>query len=233
MKNALLASVALIAAPLMIAGMAAPAAAQSKLAIAIVNVDQAIGTSAAAQTATTQMQTTYKSNIDDVNTRQTALQTELKTKEDALRAAITAAGQKPTPAQQTALQGQYDALQKRAQEAQNELQNLQVPLQRARAYVIEQIAAKIPDALKNVMTKNKVDLLLKDNAAEAFQPSVDLTSALVTELNTLVPTVGIVPPANWQPGGQQAAPAAAAPAATTPAAPAATTPPPANRPSGR
>ena len=92
--------------------------------------------------------------------------------------------------QTTALQTQYDALQRREQEAQNELQQLQAPLQRARAYVIEQIAAKLPDAFKNVMTKNKVDLLLKDGAAEAYQPTVDVTASLVTELNTLS-----VPPA--------------------------------------
>lgn len=228
MKNTLLASVALAAAPLALAVSATPAVAQSKLGIAVVNVDAAIGQSAAAQTATQQMQVTYKANIDDINNRQTALQTELKQKQDAFEAAARAAGAKPTPAQTTALQTQYDALRRRAQEAENELQQLQVPIQRARAYVIEQIAAKLEDGFKNVMTKNKVDLLLKEGAVEAYQPSVDLTAALVTELNTLVPTVGIVPPQNWQPGGQQqaAAPAAAAPAAGTPA-PAAATPAPA------
>jgi hypothetical protein len=104
-------------------------------------------------------------------------------------------------------------------------------VQLARQFVIEQIAAKLEDGLKNVMTKNKVDLLLKEGAAEAYQPSVDLTAALVTELNTLVPTVGIVPPAGWRPAGQQqqGAPAAAAPAPATPAAPAPAAPKPQGR----
>ena len=224
MKKILLASVALATAPLLLAVSATPAAAQSKSGIAVVNVDAAIGQSAAAQTATQQMQVTYKGAIDSVNARQTALQTELKQKQDALQAAVTAAGAKPTPAQQTKLQGDYDALQRRAQEAQAELEQLQQPLQLARSYVVQQIGAKLEDALKSVMTKNKVDLLLKEGAAEAFQPSVDLTASLVTELNTLVPTVGIVPPQGWRPGAQQptaGAPAAAAPAVGTPA-PAAT-----------
>ncbi len=226
MKKTLLASVALATAPLLLAVAATPASAQSKLGIAVVNVDAAIGQSAAAQTATQQMQVTYKGTIDSVNARQTALQTELKQKQDALQAAVTAAGAKPTPAQQTKLQSDYDALQRRAQEAQAELQQLQQPLQLARAYVVEQIAAKLEDALKNVMTKNKVDLLLKQAAAEAFQPSVDLTASLVTELNTLVPTAGIVPPQGWRPGGEGGAPAAAGAAPTAPAAaaPAATQP---------
>jgi Skp family chaperone for outer membrane proteins len=222
MKKTLLASVALATAPLFIAGAAAPAAAQSKAGIGVVNVDAAIANSAAAQTASQQMQVTYKAAIDSVNARQAALQTELKQKQDALEAAAKAAGAKPTPAQQTALQTQYTALQQRAQEAQAELQTLQQPIALARSYVVEQISAKLEDGLKNVMTKNKVDLLLKDEAAMAYQPSVDLTAALVTELNALVPTVGIVPPQGWRPGQQQQAPAAAAPAA---AAPAATTPP--------
>jgi Skp family chaperone for outer membrane proteins len=231
MRNILLASVALAAAPLALVGLSAPASAQSKLGIAVVSVDNAIGQSTAAQTATTQMQTTYKPQLDQLNARQTALQTELKQKEDALKAAATAAGQKPTPAQQTSLQQQYQALQARAQEAQAELNQLQQPLQLARAYVLEQINAKLDVALRAVMTKSKVDLLLKDGAAEAFQPSVDLTSALVTEINAVVPSVSITPPAGWRPGGQQQAgqPAAAGAAPAAPAAPAPIPP----RPQGR
>ena len=43
----------------------------------------------------------------------------------------------------------------------------------------------------------------------------DITPAVITELNALVPSVGITPPAGWQPG--QAQGAAAAPAPATPA----------------
>lgn len=236
MKKLLLATAALATAPVALAVAATPASAQSKLGVAVVNVDAAIGQSAAAQTASQQMQVTYKSSIDSFNARQTALQTELKQKQDALQAAAKAAGEKPTPAQQTALQKQYDELQARAQAAQNELNQLRQPTELAKAYVIEQIGAKLEEALKSVMTKNKVDLLLKDEAAMAYQPSVDLTNALVTELNTLVPTVGIVPPQGWRPGQQQqaaAAPAAGAPAAATPPAAAPATQPARPQPTGR
>jgi len=225
MKKALLASIALATAPIALVAAATPAAAQSKLGVAVVNVDAAIGGSAAAQTASQQMQVTYKAAIDSLNARTTALQTELKQKQDALQAALKAAGAKPTPAQQQSLQTQYDAYQKRGQEAQAELQQLEQPIALARSYVIEQISSKLEAGLKAVMTKSKVDLLLKDESALAYQPSVDLTSALITELNALVPTVGIVPPQGWRPGQQQqAAAAAAAPAAAAPA-PAAATPP--------
>jgi Skp family chaperone for outer membrane proteins len=231
MRNILLASVALAAAPLAMAGLGAPALAQSKAGIAVVNVDGAVAQSAAYQTAMQQMQVTYKANIDSFNTRQAALQTELKQKADALEAAIKAAGEKPTAAQQQTLQTQYNQFQQRQQEAQNELNQIQQPVQLARQFVIEQIAAKLEDGLKNVMNKNKIDLLLKAEATEAYLPTVDVTAALTTEINTMVPTVGIVPPQGWRPGGaqaQQRAPAAAAPA-PAPAAPAATQPKPQGR----
>lgn len=189
---------------------AVPAAAQSKLGIAVVNVDQAVGTSSAATTARSQMQVTYKATIDSLNTRKTALEAELKTKGEALQAAVKAAAGKPSPALQT----QYEALQKRQQEAQVEMQRLGQPLALANAYVEEQITAKLGDALKNAMKKANVDLVIAPDATISYAPTVDITAMVVTELNALVPAVGIVPPAGWQPGQQQAAPAAAAPAAS-------------------
>nr|WP_221416055.1 OmpH family outer membrane protein [Sphingobium lignivorans] len=201
---------------------AAPAAAQVKQAIAVVNVEQAIGQSSAAQTAGQQLQVTYKTNIDQLNTRQAALQAELKQRQDAFQAAATAAGQNPTPAQRTQLQTQYEELQQRAQAAQAELTQIGQPIQLAREYALEQIGAKLDQAMRSVMTKNKIDLLLKAGAAEAFVPGADVTNLLVQELNALVPSVGIVPPQGWRPGGQQAQqPAAPGTAvAPTPAAPA-------------
>lgn len=217
MRNSIFSAVALATASTVALGVSAPAAAQVKQAIAVVDIDRAIGQSTAAQTASQQMQVTYKANIDQLNTRRTALQTEIQQKQTALQTAAQAAGQNPPAATQTNLQTQYNELQRRAQEAQAELQQLEQPLQLARAYVLEQIGQRLSDAMRNVMTKNKIDLLVKAEAAEAFQPSADVTNLLVQEINALVPSVGITPPAGWVPGGQAQQPAAAgAPAATTP-----------------
>lgn len=187
----------------------APAMAQSKSGIAVANLERAVGSSNAYTTARTQMQTTYKPQIDSFNTRKTALDAELKQKTEALQTAVNAAGGKSTPALQT----QYEALQKRSQEAQAELQRLGQPIALANAYVEEQILAKLEPALKAAMAKTKTDLVLKEAAAESFQPTVDITNAIIAELNAQVPSVGIVPPAGWQPGqqGQAAAPAPANP----------------------
>ena len=195
------------ALPAMAAALAvSPAYAQSKLGVGVADMQRAVNESSAATTARTQMQTTYKATIDSLNARRTALETELKQKNDALQTALRAAGGKPTPALQT----QYDALQKRGQEAQAELQRIGQPLALANAYVEQQIGAKLSDALKSAMTKRNVDLVLQPEATVSYQPTVDITSAVTAELNTLVPTVGIVPPAGWNPQqAAQGAPAAA------------------------
>ena len=191
-----------------IALTAVPAAAQSKAGIAVADLQRAVGTSTAYTTARTQMNTTYKAQIDAFNARKAAIDADLKTKSDALQAALKAANNKPTPAIET----QYQTFQQSQQAAQAELQQLGQPIAVANAYVEEQITAKLSDALKAAMTKAKVDLVLGPDATVSYQPSVDITAAVVTELNALVPSVGITPPAGWQPGRQGQA-GAAAPAA--------------------
>lgn len=201
-------TIALGMAPLAAAAMiASPAQAQSKLAIAVANVDQAVAESNAYTVARQQMETTYKAQIGQFNTRKAAIEGELKTKRDALEAGLKANGGKPTPA----LQAQYEALQKSSQDAQAELQRIGAPIAIAQQYVEEQIGAKVSDALKAAMNNAKVDLVLKPEAAVSYQPSVDITDAVKQQLNTMVPSVSIVPPAGWRPGGQQAAPQATAP----------------------
>ncbi|HEX7821602.1 MAG TPA: OmpH family outer membrane protein [Sphingobium sp.] len=197
--------------------VATPALAQSKLGIAVADVDRAVATSNAYTIARTQMETTYKVQIDQFNARKTALETDLKNKQDALSAAAKAAGTTPTPAVRAQLQGQYDALQAGQQSAQAELQRIGQPVGLAQAYVEEQIASKLTDALKNAMAAAKVDLVIKPDSTVSFQPSVDITAQVKAQLDTLVPSASIVPPAGWRPGGQQqgAAPAAVAPAAPT------------------
>lgn len=195
-----------------IAMTAVPAAAQTKSGIAVVDLEEAVAKSTAFTTAISQMQTTYKPQIDAINTRRAAIETDLKTKGDALQAALKAAGNKPTPAIET----QYQQYQQSQQNAQAELQRMGQPVGLARAYVEQQIVAKLDDALKAATAKTKSEIVFKKAATESFGAGADITPAVITELNALVPSVSITPPAGWQPGGQ-GQPAAAAPAPATPA----------------
>src|SRR3546814_11275060 len=91
----------------------------------------------------------------------------------------------------------------------------QQPAARAQGYALEQISAHLDKAVQTVVGQKKVSLLLRPEAAFFAQPTVDITPAITTELDRVVPSVSISPPANWQPGQQQqqqqqqAAPAAA------------------------
>jgi Skp family chaperone for outer membrane proteins len=178
---------------------AAPASAQVN-SLGVANLDAAVQRSTAWTTAMTQMQTTYKATIDQLNTRETAIRAELKPLADKLQSDAKA----PNPNQQS-LQTQYTTLQQRQNAAQQELAKIGQPVARARAYVEEQIVAKLDDALRAAMTRKNVSLVVRPEAALSYQPAADITADVTTELNRLVPSVSITPPANWQPGGQQAA----------------------------
>ncbi|QGP78806.1 OmpH family outer membrane protein [Sphingobium sp. CAP-1] len=212
MKTLFKAAALVLAPATAIALTAVPAVAQTKSGLAVVDLEEAVAKSAAFTTAMTQMQTTYKPQIDQINTRRTAIETDLKTKNDALQAAYKAAGNKSTPAIET----QYQQLQQAQQNGQAELQRLSQPIALARAYVEEQVVSKLDDALKAATAKTKAEIVFKKGATESFAAGADITPAVVTEINALVPTASITPPAGWQPGGRQGQ-AAAAPAPATPA----------------
>lgn len=219
-----MAALAAVAAPALLA--ATPAAAQ----VAVANLDAAVENTNAFRTAMTQMQTTYKTQIDQARARSTALEAELKPLVDAFNAAQRA----PNPNQQ-ALQAQYQTIQQKKAAGDQDVQRIAQPVAVARAYVVDQFTTgnKLDAAVRAAMTTKRVNLVVQPGAVVLAQPAADITADITTELNKTVPSVSITPPAGWQPGGQQAA-AGAAPAAAgaRPAAPAATTPRPAT-PQGR
>ncbi|MEG8039225.1 OmpH family outer membrane protein [Sphingomonas sp. LR60] len=205
----------LLATALVTPGAFTAATASAQVAgIAVGDPEAAVANSKAWATARTQIQTTYKAQLDQANTRRQAITTELQPLVAAYQKAAAAPG-----ATEASLRTQAQAIQTREQTANAELQRLTAPASRAQAYAIEQISAKLPDAVNGAVRAKNVSLLLRPNAALFAQPTTDITSAITAELDRLVPTVGITPPANWQPGQQgDAAGAAAAPAATAPAA---------------
>ena len=174
----------LAAAVLAPAAIVAPAAQAQVSGIAVADPQGAIAASKAWTTARGQIETTYKAQLDQAETRRQAIAREL---------------QPLVTAFQTA--------------------------QRAQQYVIEQIQAKLGDAVTNAVRAKNVTLLLRPDAALFAQPAADITTSITAELDRLVPTVGITPPAGWQPNqqGQQGG-AAAAPAAPARGAPARTQP---------
>jgi len=192
--------------------LVAPAQAQVA-GIAVADPQAAIGNSAAWAAARGQIATTYKTQIDQAEARRTAIANELRP----LYAAFETARAAPN-ANEAALRTQATTIQNRQTAGEQELARITAPASRAQTYALEQIQRQLGAAVTAATTRKNVQILLTPNAVLFAQPTTDITADVTTELNRLVPSVGITPPAGWQPGQQQAAGAPAA-AATPPARP--------------
>ena len=197
------------------AAMTATAADAQVSGIAVADAQGAIANSKAWNAARAQIETTYKAQLDQAETRRQAVARELQPLVTAFQTAQRAPG-----ATEATLRPQAQAIQARENAANQELARLTQPAQRAQQYAIEQIQAKLSDAVTAAVRAKNVSLLLRPEAALFAQPTADITAAITTELDRLVPSVSTAVPANWQPnqGGQQPPGAAPAPAARAPAA---------------
>lgn len=194
MKKILAASALAIAALSVSPILSAPALAQAK-GVGVADVRIAAARSNAFQTASKQIETTYKAQIDQQQSRGQTLQAEInvliaKYNEEA----------KKTPQNQAALQAAAKAVQDKRQAAQAELGQIGAPVDLAIAYVEDQISVRMNEAIKAAMTAKKIDLLLNPDAVLARENNVDITDAVVTELNRILPSVSIAVPAGYQPG---------------------------------
>lgn len=219
-KAALLGAAALTAPMLASTPVFAQARPATATAIATADVDGAVQQSAAFTTAISQMQTTYAPQIAARAARAQALQVELTTLQ---QAAVTEQNRQPRNA--TAFQTAVQAFQNRQTAAQQELRTLSQPIDLAVAYVREQITLRLSEAVRAATTARRVDILLSTEAVIYRADTADITSAVVTELNRLVPNVQIVPPQGYEPGAllraqQQQAQAAQPGAPAAPAVPA-------------
>lgn len=194
MKKLLVAS-ALAVATLSVSPMlAAPAMAQAK-AVAVADVRVAAARSNAFTTASQQIQTTHKATIDQQQARGQTLQAEM----NVLIAKYNEEAGK-SPQNQASLQAAAKAVQDKRQAAGEELQRIGAPVELALAYVEDQISVRMNEAIRGAMTARKIDLLLQPDAVLARENNVDITDAVVAELNRLLPNVTITPPAGYQPG---------------------------------
>lgn len=206
-KAAALASAVAMPALVALPAQAQVAAGQNT---AVIDIQGAVAESAAFKTATGQIQTTYKTQIDAYNARAQALQTELAPAQKELQ---TLQANPATP--KATLDAKVNAFRTRTQAAQTELARLAMPFARPTAYAREQIEEKLEQAIKAAMVAKKVNLVINPEAIVAINPGANLTPDVVTQIDALVKTVSITPPAGWEPGQPRQAPAAA-PAASAP-----------------
>lgn len=210
--------------------IAAPAAAQKTApGVGVVSLPAVIVNSDAYRVAEQQRPVTYKPQIDQANARRQQIAAQLEPLYTKFQA-----DQQANVAQAT-LQQQVIAIQQIEQSGQAELQQMAAPIQLSRAYVTEQIEEKLDEAVQAAATKRGVSLILDASTGQVIYAaaSYNITQDVLSELNTLLPTVQLVPPQGWLPREmrERQAAAQAAQAAQQGAAPAAATTP--AQPTGR
>lgn len=187
------------------------------------NIEAAEAATTAFKTAESQRPVTYKAQIDQAEARSQALNAQLKPLVDKFNADRAAANPN-----QASLQQQAQAIQQLQQAGQQELQRILQPVAYSQAYVGEQIEGKLQAAVDAAMARRGVSLLLKPDALlQVSGQAYNVTPEITAQLNALLPSAQLVPPAGWEPRevrearAQQAAQQGqAAPGAAAPAAPA-------------
>ncbi|GLK43243.1 hypothetical protein GCM10017612_11620 [Novosphingobium resinovorum] len=187
--------------------------------LGVASFDAVIANSNAFKTAETQRQTTFKAQFDQAQTRQNALNAQIKPLIDKFNA--DRQGGKVT---QAALEQQAGSIQQIQENGKAELQRILQPVGLSQAYVNEQIEDKLNDAVKAAMTKKGVSILISPDAILAVNGGAyNLNQDILNELNTSIPSAQLVPPAGWEPRqvreqrAQQAAAQGQAPAGAAPA----------------
>lgn len=189
---------ALAAVPVSVLVLAAAPAQAQVAGVATANPTFAIARAKALGPAFQQIETTYKSYVDQMQAKQREIQGLLgqldkngdKNVDQAEMDAATAA-KNPALAQVEA--------------KEREMEGLRAPLVKAQMYVIDQLVGKYGQAQQAVVTAKKLNYILAPDAFVWAPPATDVTPAITTELDKLVPTAATTPPANWNPSQQSAA----------------------------
>ncbi len=202
--------------------------------LGIANLEAAVVNSNAYRTAAQQRQTYYKQYYEAAEAKAKQVDAQLKVAVDKFNA--DKAAKKPD----AVLQQDLVAIRQIEERGKEEIRQILMPVLLSEAYVEEQITDKLDQAVQTAMAKRGVTILLQPGTVIARANSYEMTGAIITELNVLIPTANLVPPQGWMPRAvreQQAAQQranqpqpAAAPAAPAPAP--AATPAPAPRPAG-
>jgi Skp family chaperone for outer membrane proteins len=195
-------SKSLLALPLALAASQlaaiAPAAAQMVKGLAVANPTAIVALSNAYKVAEQQRPVTYKPQIDQANARKAAIENQLRPLATKLQADARAANPN-----QASLQQQYNQIQQIEQAGQNEINTILQPVALSRAYVVEQIGDKLEQATRQAMTRQRVDILIDASAVINAPETYNLNQAILNELNAILPTAQLVPPAGWVPRAQR------------------------------
>lgn len=179
-----------------------PAAAQVA-GIASADPTLAIAQTKAFAAASQQINTTYKSQFDQMTARDAAFKTQIqplipqidtnkdgRVSQDEFNAAQAA--KSPAAAQWVAAQTAHDT----------DVDAMSAPILRAQAYAIESIINAYPAALKQVIADKKISVILTPESFVYAPDAVDVTADIAAAMDKTTPTVSIAAPASWAPQQQ-------------------------------
>lgn len=173
---------------------ALPAAAQSVAGVGVVDLNLVISTSNAYKVAEQQRPTTYAAQIAQANTRAEQINAQL----EPLLQKLQADSQSANP-NQASIEQQAAAIDQIYNQGQRDVNQIMAPVELSRSYVAEQIGAQLPAAVKNAAEKRNISLVLRPNQLLFADPAYDITTAVVAELDALIPVAQLVPPPGWLP----------------------------------
>jgi outer membrane protein len=182
----LLISVSLAAAAIL--PSAAHAQAVPAAAIAVVDLDKVTSDCTSCKTASAAL----RAQVTTLQSRESALATPLQTEQKSIQAAIDALGAKEPDA---ALKARVQAFQTKQQQGAQELQRQKEQIQANQQFVQRQIAAKLGPIYTQVMQKRGANILVEIGQTLASSAGLDVTNDVVTALNTALPTIQTVAPA--------------------------------------
>ena len=175
--------------------LAAPAAAQVQGPIATVDMTNVIVASNARAAAYNQVPTTYATQIEAERTKTAELQEIYKifdkNKDNQIDDAELAAAQKLP---------QYP----RAQALEQEISQLSAQVEAGLMFAVEQIMGQMRPAIEQAAKQKKVEIVLQPSAVVFAPTTIDITQDVINALTARLPTVTVVPPADWQPSQRSA-----------------------------
>ncbi|MEL1249982.1 OmpH family outer membrane protein [Aurantiacibacter gilvus] len=173
------------------ASLAVPAAAQVN-GIGTVDLSYAVANSQAFQTGYQQIATQYQAQRTTIEQRQQQRQQLIQTFDTNSDGQLDAT-------EQAATQDPNNATVQQIQAIDQEIATLQQPINLARVYVVQQVAQQYSAAMQTVISEQNIQFVISPDALIYAPEGADVTEAVTTALDTRVPSVAVVPPADWQP----------------------------------
>ena len=182
------ASAALVAAPAVVH-------AQAATGILIVDTDTIMQSCTACAAARAQL----VSQANALQAKRNSYASQFDTEAKSIDADAKALGGKAPSA---ALKARAQALQTKEDQAQQKLQNSAATIQSTQAHVQQQIGEKLVQVVEQIRAQRRAAVVLSKNGSLANDPSLDVTSEVLSALNQQLPSVSVTPMPQQQTTGQ-------------------------------